>query len=79
MVDIRRVYLLEPELLLLNVEVYRGKLVYRAKGSSRRISYDRVKKWLVKQAFSVEEEVPDWIDALFPALSKGDLSPAMVV
>jgi hypothetical protein len=61
MVDIKNVYQLEPELMLLYIEVYRGKLVYRAKGSSRRISYEQVKKGLVKKSFSVEEEVPDWL------------------
>ncbi|RYZ47919.1 MAG: hypothetical protein EOP49_19980 [Sphingobacteriales bacterium] len=61
MVDIRQVYQLQPVLLPLNAEVYRGKLVYRAKGSSKRISYDQVKRGLVKQGFVLEETVPDWL------------------
>lgn len=60
-VDIKQVYQLGPEPVLLNVEVYRGKLVYRAKGSSRRISYDQLKDGLVKKLLAVEEEVPDWL------------------
>jgi hypothetical protein len=61
MVDIRQVYQLQPVLLQLNTEVYRGKLVYRAKGSSKRISYDQLKKGLIKQSFFREEDVPDWL------------------
>ena len=61
MVDVKRVYLLTPEPTRLNIEVYRGKLVYRAKGSSRRISYDQVKEGLVKRRFFAEEDVPDWL------------------
>ena len=60
-VDVKQVYQLKAEPILLNVEVYRGKLVYRAKGSSRRISYDQLKDGLVKKSFWVEEEVPDWL------------------
>lgn len=60
-VDVKLVYQLEPTPIRLNPEVYRGKLVYRARGSSRRISYDQLKKGLVKKSFSVEEEVPDWL------------------
>lgn len=60
MVDVKQVYQLNPQPTLLNLEVYRGKLVYRASGSSRRISYDQLKKGLVKKSFVMEEEVPDW-------------------
>lgn len=61
MVDIKHVYLLTPEPTLLQLEVYRGKLVYRAKGSSKRISYDQIKKGLVKRDFYVLEQVPSWV------------------
>lgn len=61
MVDVKQVYQLEPALRQLNVEVYRGKLVYRAKGSSKRISYDQVKRGLVKRQFCVWEEIPNWL------------------
>ena len=43
-VDIKQVYQLGPEPIRLHPEVYRGKLVYRAKGSSHRISYDQLKR-----------------------------------
>jgi hypothetical protein len=43
MVDIRQLYFLSPQLTPLRPEVYKGKLVYRAKSSSRRISYDQIK------------------------------------
>lgn len=61
MVDIKQVYLLVPELTSLNLEVYRGKLVYRAKGSAKRISYDQVKKGLRKTNKTVERDVPKWL------------------
>ena len=61
MADIRKVYLLSPVLTTLHPEVYKGKLVFRAKGSSRRISYDQIKRGLVKRSFVVKEEVPNWL------------------
>ena len=59
--SIRQVYLLSPVLIALQAEVYRGKLVYRQKGSSKRISYDQLKKGLVKKEFTVIEEMPNWL------------------
>jgi hypothetical protein len=44
MVDIKHVYSLSPAFVRLQAEVYHGKLVYRAKGSTRRISYSQIKK-----------------------------------
>ncbi len=61
LVNLKTVYLLKPKPTLLLAEVYRGKLVYRAKGSSKRISYDQIKKGLLKKVFWIVEEVPDWL------------------
>jgi hypothetical protein len=61
MVDIRHFYQLAPDVKHLNPEVYRGKLVYRAKGSSKRISYDQIKKGLLKQTYWITEQVPNWL------------------
>lgn len=61
MADIRHVYLLKPHTTLLKAEVYRGKLVYRAKGSNRRISYNTLKQGLVKKTIWISEQVPDWL------------------
>jgi hypothetical protein len=47
--DWRQVYLIASELKQLLPEEYKGKLVYRARGSSKRISYERIKKGLVKK------------------------------
>ena len=60
MADIKEVYLLSPQLTLLRPEVYKGMLVYRAKGSSRRISYAQIKRGLVKRSLVVKEEIPNW-------------------
>jgi len=61
MVSVKEVYQLTPELVQLTLEVYRGKLVYRARGSCRRISYEQLKKGLVKRSFALEEEIPNWL------------------
>ena len=60
MVNWREVYLLKPQLIRLNVEVDKGRLVYRATGSGKRISYKTLKKGLRKKSFSIFEELPDW-------------------
>ena len=59
--DIKTVYQLEPALTKLQAEVYRGKLVYRARGSNKRVSYEQIKKGLVKRDFFVLDEVPNWL------------------
>jgi hypothetical protein len=61
LVNWREVYLLKPHVIKLNVEVDDGRLVYRAIGSNKRISYRTLKKGLKKKSFSIFEEVPDWL------------------
>lgn len=61
MVDWKQVYLLHPKVIQLKPEVDKGRLVYRAKGASRRISYAQIKKGLVKENVWIKEEVPDWL------------------
>ena len=61
MVDWRRVYLLHPHIVPLIPEVDKGRLVYRAKGSSKRISYEQIKKGLIKKSKWIIEEVPSWL------------------
>jgi hypothetical protein len=61
MVNWREVYLLKPQLIKLNVEVDKGRLVYRATGSGKRISYKTLKKGLRKKSFSIFEELPSWL------------------
>jgi hypothetical protein len=59
MVNWREVYLIKPQIIKLNVEADRGRLVYRATGSGKRISYTRLKNGLKKKSFSIFEELPD--------------------
>ncbi len=40
------VYLLHPDPVMLLPEIYKGNLVYRETGRSKRYSYDRIKKRL---------------------------------
>ena len=40
----KEVYALQPKVQEMNVEVYKGRIVYRAKGLSKRISYRQLKK-----------------------------------
>jgi hypothetical protein len=61
MINWREVYLLTPQIVKLNVEVDKGRLVYRATGSNKRISYKRLKKGLRKRSFSIFEEMPNWL------------------
>ena len=53
----RSVYLLSP-LTSLNVEVHKGALVYRAKGSGKRYTYKQVKNGLVKRKMIIREHFP---------------------
>ncbi len=56
--DVKHAYLLTPSLTPLIAEVYKGNLVYRAKGTTRRISYKEVKKGLVKRRVVIVENLP---------------------
>ncbi len=42
----------------LYTETYKGKLVFRIPGTSRRISYHRLKKGLIKKIMLIEEKLP---------------------
>jgi hypothetical protein len=55
----REVYLLKPKIARLNVEGDDGRLVYRAIGSPKRISYKTLKKGLKKKTFSIFQEVAE--------------------
>lgn len=57
----RQVYSLVPIVKLLYPEVFRGKLYNRAKRSNRRISYEQIKRELVKDSIRIVEQVPDWL------------------
>lgn len=58
--DWRTVYLLKPDIIPLTPEVYKGNLVYRTRGSSKRISYRQIKKGLIRKRIVVTQQVPDW-------------------
>lgn len=57
----REAYLLFPDIRQLNLETYKGRVIYRLKGSSKRISYNRLKKGLVKTNRVIKIDVPDWL------------------
>jgi len=61
LVSWREAYLLAPQVVPLLVEVDRGRLIYRLKGSNRRISYATLKKGLVKKQHTIAINVPDWL------------------
>ena len=61
MANWREVYLLFPKVTALLPEVERGRLIYRAKGSYKRISYAQIKKGLIKKHYWIIQEVPDWL------------------
>ncbi len=58
MFDCKCVYLLKPTLLKLYPEVYKGRLLYRILGSSKRLSYNEIKKQLIKKPFYIIEHIP---------------------
>ena len=61
LVSWREAYQLFPAVRPLNLETYRGRIIHRLKGSSKRVSYKRMKKGLVKKSLIIQIEVPDWI------------------
>jgi hypothetical protein len=60
MVNWREVYILHPEIIQLNPEVDRGRLVYRYKGSTKRFSYSQIKKGLIKKRYIIKIDYPAW-------------------
>jgi uncharacterized lipoprotein YajG len=46
-----------PGQQLMIAEVHQGKLHYRLKGSSKRVSYARIKKGLQKKEIRIKEEL----------------------
>ena len=61
LVNWRKAYLLSPSIIPLYVEVYKGTLVFRAKGSNKRVSYLQIKKGLAKTSQCIFESSPDWL------------------
>lgn len=59
LVSWREAYLLSSSPKLLQIETYKGRLVYREKGSGKRISYNTLKKGLRKSSQIFYLEVPD--------------------
>lgn len=47
-----------PQQILLQKEIHQVKLCYRLKGSSKRISYNQIKKGLVKREIILKAESP---------------------
>jgi hypothetical protein len=45
----------------IKVEVYKRRIIYMVKDSANRISYNRVKKALVKTNKTIFIEVPNWL------------------
>ena len=64
MVNWKQVYLLHPVITPLRPEVDKGRLVYRAKGTSKRISYAQIKKGLVKENVWIKGDVLNWLPAI---------------
>jgi len=54
----KTVYQLKPKITSLIPEVYKGKLIYRSKGSSKRYSYASIKKGLVKKQMIINIQLP---------------------
>jgi hypothetical protein len=61
LVSWREAYLLSSIPKLLQIETYKGRLIYREKGSSKQISYKRMKNGLRKSSQVIYLDVPDWL------------------
>ena len=66
LVSWREAYLLKGGIRPLLIETYKGRIVYREKGSGQRISYNRLKGGLRKTKKVFLVEVPDWLHDLSP-------------
>ncbi|MGG9971769.1 hypothetical protein ACQ33O_08235 [Ferruginibacter sp. SUN002] len=60
LVNWKQVYILNPTVNELIPETDRGRLVYRVRGSSRRISYAKIKKGLKRKDLRISVDVPNW-------------------
>ena len=47
-----------PQKQIMQTEIHQGKLCYRLKGSSKRTSYNMIKKGLIKKQIIIKEGLP---------------------
>lgn len=57
----KEAYVLFREVMQMKIETYKGRIIYRLKSSSKRISYNRLKKGLVKTSMIIKTEVSNWL------------------
>jgi hypothetical protein len=57
----KEAYILHPTPEQLLVEVYKGNIVYRRKGSPKRIYYNKLKDGLVKTEAVLSMQLPKWM------------------
>jgi hypothetical protein len=69
LVSWREAYFISPSLIPLHVETYKGRIIYRQKGSAKRISYNKLKKQLRKSDQVFVMDVPSWLYQLSPHTS----------
>lgn len=58
MEDIKNVWILSPVPVKLAATVHQGNLMYRWPGTGKRISYQTLKKGLIKKQLIIREAVP---------------------
>jgi hypothetical protein len=69
LVSWKEAYLLNELITPLKIEVYKGRIVYRGKGSAKRISYNRLKKGLIKRNQVILVYAPSWLSEKYPETS----------
>lgn len=47
-----------PQKIKMYTEVHQGRLYFRLRGASKRISYEQVKKGLIKKQIRIQEYLP---------------------
>ena len=57
LVDIRNAWLLNKPPVKLKTTIYRGNLIFRIPGSGNRISYQTLKKGLVKKTIVIRQHI----------------------
>ena len=57
LVDFKTAYQF-PQEIKMDTEMHQGKIYFRVKGSSKRISYNQVKRNLVKRLTVIDDKIP---------------------
>jgi hypothetical protein len=75
LVSWKEAYLLNEFITPFKIEVYKGRVIYREMGSAKRISYNKLKKGLIKLNQILLVDVPSWLYEKYPETSSKKKNP----